>query len=93
MFDLPCEWADDKYGVRSPHHVRVLWAEAAGTGQVPQLEKLVAVVRSREISLCLVLQAEAQLKALCEDTAETHMGNGAFCSFGASARSCPPSTT
>ena len=75
MFNLLCERADNKYGGRLPHHVRVLWDEAANTGQVPQLEKLVAVIRSREISLCLFLQAEAQLKALYKDNAETIMGN------------------
>ncbi|ADU27293.1 VirD4-like conjugal transfer protein, CD1115 family [Ethanoligenens harbinense] len=75
MFNLLCERADNKYGGRLPHHVRVLWDEAANTGQVPQLEKLVAVIRSREISLCLFLQAEAQLKALYKDNAETILGN------------------
>ena len=64
MFNLLCERADTKYGGRLPHHVRVLWDEAANTGQVPHLEKLVAVIRSREISLCLFLQAQSQLKAL-----------------------------
>ncbi len=75
MFNLLCERADNKYGGRLPHHVRVLWDEAANTGQVPQLEKLVAVIRSREISLCLFLQAQSQLKALYKDHAETIMGN------------------
>ena len=75
MFNLLCERADNKYGGRLPHHVRVLWDEAANTGQVPQLEKLCAVIRSREISLCLFLQAQAQLKALYKDNAETIMGN------------------
>ena len=75
MFNLLCERADSKYGGRLPHHVRVLWDEAANTGQVPQLEKLVAVIRSREISLCLFLQAQNQLKALYRDHAETIMGN------------------
>lgn len=75
MFNLLCERADNKYGGRLPHHVRVLWDEAANTGQVPQLEKLVAVIRSREISLCLFLQAQAQLKALYKDNAETIIGN------------------
>lgn len=56
MFNLLCERADHKYGGRLPHHVRVLWNEAANTGQVPNLEKLVAVIRSREISLYLFLQ-------------------------------------
>lgn len=75
MFNLLCERADNKYGGRLPHHVRVLWDEAANTGQVPQLEKLVSVIRSREISLCLFLQAQSQLKALYKDQAETIMGN------------------
>ena len=60
MFNHLCERADNKYGGSLPHHVRVLWDEAANTGQVPQLEKLVAVIRSRGISLCLFLQAQAQ---------------------------------
>ena len=75
MFNQLCERADNKHGGRVPHHVRVLWDEAANTGQVPQLEKLVAVIRSREISLCLFLQAQSQLKALYKDHAETIMGN------------------
>ena len=75
MFNLLCERADNKHGGRLPHHVRVLWDEAANTGQVPHLEKLVAVIRSREISLCLFLQAQSQLKALYKDHAETIMGN------------------
>jgi len=75
MFNLLCERADNKFGGRLPHHVRVLWDEAANTGQVPHLEKLVAVIRSREISLCLFLQAQSQLKALYKDHAETIMGN------------------
>ena len=75
MFDTLCERADNKYGGRLPHHVRVLWDEAANTGQVPHLEKLVAVIRSREISLCLFLQAQSQLKAIYHDHAETILGN------------------
>ncbi len=75
MFNFLCERADNIYSGRLPHHVRVLWDEAANTGQVPQLEKLCAVIRSREISLCLFLQAQAQLKALYKDHAETIMGN------------------
>ncbi len=75
MFNLLCERADNKHGGRLPYHVRVLWDEAANTGQVPGLEKLVAVIRSREISLCLFLQAQSQLKALYKDHAETIMGN------------------
>jgi type IV secretion system protein VirD4 len=75
MFNLLCERADNKYGGRLPHHVRILWDEAANTGQVPNLEKLVAVIRSREISLCLFYQQMAQCKALYKDHAETIMGN------------------
>ncbi len=75
MFNLLCERADNKFGGRLPHHVRVLWDEAANTGQVPQLEKLVSVIRSREISLCLFLQAQVQLKALYKDHCETILGN------------------
>ena len=75
MFSLLCEKADNIYKGRLPHHVRVLWDEAANTGQVPHLEKLIAVIRSREISLCLFLQAQSQLKALYKDHAETIMGN------------------
>jgi len=75
MFTMLCERADNKHGGRLPHHVRILWDEAANTGQVPQLEKLVAVIRSREISLCLFLQAQSQLKAIYKDHAETILGN------------------
>ena len=75
MFNLLCERADKVHGGRLPHHVRVLWDEAANTGQVPQLEKIVAVIRSREISLTMFLQAQSQLKALYKDHAETIMGN------------------
>ena len=75
MFNLLCERADNKYGGRLPHHVRVLWDEAANTGQVPGLEKIVAVIRSREISLTLFYQAMSQCKALYKDNAETIMGN------------------
>ena len=75
MFNLLCEKADNIYGGRLPHHVRVLWDEAANTGQVPQLEKIVAVIRSREISLCLFYQAMSQCKALYKDNSETILGN------------------
>jgi len=75
MFTMLCERADNKHGGRLPHHVRILWDEAANTGQVPQLEKLVAVIRSRELSLCLFLQAQSQLKAIYKDHAETILGN------------------
>ena len=75
MFNLLCERADNVHGGRLPHHVRVLWDEAANTGQVPQLEKLVAVIRSREVSLCLFYQQLAQCKAIYKDNAETILGN------------------
>lgn len=75
MFNLLCERADNVHGGRLPHHVRVLWDEAANTGQVPQLEKLVAVIRSREISLALLYQAQSQCKAIYKDNAETIFGN------------------
>ena len=64
MFNLLCERANNVHGGRLPHHVRVLWDEAANTGQVPQLEKLVAVIRSREVSLTLFYQQMAQCKAI-----------------------------
>lgn len=75
MFNLLCERADNTYGGRLPYHVRVLWDEAANTGQVPGLEKIVAVIRSREISLTLFYQAISQCKALYKDHSETIMGN------------------
>ena len=75
MFNLLCERADNTYGGRLPHHVRVLWDEVANTGQVPGLEKIVAVIRSREISLTLFYQAMSQCKALYKDHSETIMGN------------------
>ena len=75
MFNLLCERADNAHGGRLPHHVRVLWDEAANTGQVPGLEKIVAVIRSREISLTLFYQAMSQCKALYKDHSETIMGN------------------
>ena len=75
MFNLLCERADNVHGGRLPHHVRVLWDEAANTGQVPQLEKLVAVIRSREISLALLYQAQSQCKAIYKANAETIFGN------------------
>ncbi len=68
MFNLLCERADNVHGGRLPHHVRVLWDEAANTGQVPSLEKLVAVIRSREVSLCLFYQQLAQCKAIYDKT-------------------------
>ena len=75
MFNLLCERADNKFGGRLPHHVRVLWDEAANTGQAPGLEKLAAVIRSRRISLCLFYQAWSQCKATYKDHAETILGN------------------
>ena len=75
MFNLLCERADNVHGGRLPHHVRVLWDEAANPGQVPQLEKLVAVIRSREVSLCLLYQQLAQCKASYDKHAETILGN------------------
>ena len=75
MFNLLCERADNVHGGRLPHHVRVLWDEAANTGQVPGLEKLVAVIRSREVSLCLRYQQLAQCKAIYDKHAETILGN------------------
>ena len=75
MFNLLCERADNVHGGRLPYHVRVLWDEAANTGQVPTLEKLVAVIRSREISLCLLYQQLAQCKAIYDKNTETILGN------------------
>ena len=75
LFNLLCEKADDVYGGRLPVHVRCLIDEAANIGQIPQLEKLVATIRSREISACLILQAQSQLKALYKDNANTIIGN------------------
>ena len=75
LFNLLCEKADDVYGGRLPVHVRCLIDEAANIGQIPNLEKLGATIRSREISACLVLQAQSQLKALYKDNADTIIGN------------------
>ena len=75
MFNLLCEKADDVYGGRLPVHVRCLIDEMANIGQIPNLEKLVATIRSREISACLVLQAQSQLKAIYKDNADTIIGN------------------
>ena len=73
--NLLCEKADDVYGERLPVHVRCLIDEAANIGQIPNLEKLVATIRSREISACLVSQAKSQLKAIYKDNADTIIGN------------------
>jgi len=75
LFNILCEKADDYYGGRLPVHVRCLIDEAANIGQIPKLEKLMATIRSREISACLFLQAQSQLKALYKDNAETIAGN------------------
>ena len=75
LFNLLCEKADDVYGGRLPVHVRCLIDEFANIGQIPNMEKLVATIRSREISACIILQAQSQLKALYKDSAETIVGN------------------
>ena len=75
LFNLLCEKADDIYGGRLPVHVRCLLDECANIGQIPKLEKLIATIRSREISACLVLQAQSQLKAIYKDNADTIVGN------------------
>ena len=75
LFNLLCEKADDVYGGRLPVHVRCLIDEMANIGQIPNLEKLMATIRSREISACLVLQAKSQLKAIYKDNADTIIGN------------------
>ena len=75
LFNLLCDKADDVYGGRLPVHVRCLIDECANIGQIPNLEKLVATIRSREISACLVLQARSQLKAIYKDNADTIVGN------------------
>ena len=75
LFNLLCEKADDVYGGRLPVHVRCLIDECANIGQIPNLEKLMATIRSREISACLVLQTQSQLKALYKDSADTICGN------------------
>ena len=75
LFNLLCDKADDQYGGKLPVHVRCLIDECANIGQIPYLEKLVATIRSREISACLVLQARSQLKAIYKDNADTIVGN------------------
>ena len=75
LFNLLCDKADDKYGGKLPVHVRCLIDECANIGQIPNLEKLVATIRSREISACLVLQTRSQLKAIYKDHADTIVGN------------------
>ena len=78
LFNLLCEKADDVYGGRLPVHVRCLVDECVNIGQIPNLEKLVATIRSREISACLVLQAKSQLKA-SQPSQSTVKMNGAYC--------------
>ena len=75
LFNLLCDKADDEYGGKLPVHVRCLIDEAANIGQIPNLERLMATIRSREISACLVLQAQSQLKALYKDNMDTIIGN------------------
>ncbi len=75
LFNLLCEKADDVHGGRLPVHVRCLIDECANIGQIPNLEKLMATIRSREISACLVLQTQSQLKGIYKDNAETIIGN------------------
>ena len=75
MFNLLCERADNTYGGRLPYHVRVLWDEAANTGQIPNFDKLIATIRSREISASIILQSQSQLKTIYKDAADTIVGN------------------
>ena len=75
LFNLLCEKADDQYGGRLPVHVRCLLDEFANVGQIPNFEKLIATIRSREISACLILQAKSQLRAIYKDNADTILGN------------------
>lgn len=80
LFNLLCDKADDKYGGRLPVHVRCLLDEFANIGKIPNFEKLISTIRSREISACIVLQAQSQLKAIYKDSADTIIGN-ADCSL------------
>ena len=75
LFNLLCDKADDVYGGRLPVHVRCLLDEMANIGQIPKFEKLIATIRSREISACIILQAQSQLKAIYKDNADTIIGN------------------
>jgi type IV secretion system protein VirD4 len=75
LFNLLCDKADDKYGGKLPVHVRVICDEFANTGQIPQFDKLIATIRSREISASIILQSQSQLKAIYKDSADTIMGN------------------
>ena len=75
LFNLPCDKADDEYGGRLPVHVRCLLDEFANIGQIPKFEKLIATIRSREISASIILQSQSQLKAIYKDNADTIVGN------------------
>jgi len=75
LFNLLCDKADDEYGGRLPVHVRCLLDEFSNIGQIPKFEKLIATIRSREISACIILQAQSQLKAIYKDNADTIVGN------------------
>jgi type IV secretion system protein VirD4 len=75
LFNLLCDRADNEYGGRLPVHVRCLLDEFANIGQIPKFDKLIATIRSREISACVILQAQSQLKAIYKDNAETIIGN------------------
>jgi type IV secretion system protein VirD4 len=75
LFNLLCDKADDKYGGRLPVHVRCILDEFSNIGQIPKFEKLIATIRSREISACVILQAQSQLKAIYKDNADTIVGN------------------
>lgn len=75
LFNLLCDKADDEYGGRLPVHVRCLLDEFANIGLIPKFEKLIATIRSREISACIILQAQSQLKAIYKDNADTIVGN------------------
>ena len=75
LFNLLCDKADDEYGGRLPVHVRVIADEFANIGQIPQFDKLIATIRSREISASIILQSQSQLKAMYKDSADTILGN------------------
>ena len=75
LFNLLCDKADNEYGGRLPVHVRCLLDEFSNIGQIPKFEKLIATIRSREISACIILQAQSQLKAIYKDNADTIIGN------------------
>ena len=75
LFNLLCDKADDEYGGRLPVHVRCLLDEFANIGWIPKFEKLIATIRSREISACIILQAQSQLKSIYKDNADTIVGN------------------